>query len=152
MPNCVERVSKGWRGGWGRDYHEEEQAEREPGAAGDEAALVRVVLEREDDEVEQGAGEELLEELAGFGSADVAGWICGEDSGGGVGASDRADAVAFDGVDAVDVVSVDDGGGDEGTENLEEGVDWEPAPGHPAEDAAGECYSRAGILVSLNLV
>lgn len=134
----------------GMAYKDEEQAEREPRSAGDEAALVGVILQGEDHEHEDAASDELFKELAGFGQ--VVRWVSGENAGSGVGGRwDRADIVAFNSVDAVDVVGVDDASCEKTANELTEDIERHASPWQLAQDAAGEGHGWAGVVISLSI-
>lgn len=131
----------------GMAYKDEEQAEREPRSAGDEAALVGVILEGENHEHEDAASDELFEELAGLGQ--IVRWVSGENAGGSVGGWwHGADIVAFNSVDAVDVVGVDDASGEEAANELTEDIERHASPWQLAQDAAGEGHGWAGVVIS----
>ena len=117
-------------------YHDEEQAKWEPSTASDERALVGVILECEDHEHEDRAGQELFEELSGLGS-EVR-WIGSEDAGRGGVSTDRSDTVTFNHVDSVDVVGVYDTSSQECSKDLCDPVHWQTSPWELAEQTAGE--------------
>lgn len=131
-------------------YKDEEQAKREPRSTGDEAALVGVVLQGEDHEHEDAASDELFKELAGLGQ--VVGWVSGEDASGGVGGRwNSADVVAFNCVDAVDVVGVDNTSCEEAADELTKNVERHASPWELAQDTAGEGHGWAVKVISLGL-
>ena len=128
----------------GRDSEDdEEDAEwnQIPGAE------VAVVLERVDAEHEDGARDELGEELAGFG--EEGGWVGAEDPRGGCVGSEAGDgadvATAFVDVDGGFVVAVHDAGSTHGAQHLGEHINGKFAPGKPAEDTVCEGDSRIDV-------
>ena len=121
-----------------KDQEEEGQGKEVAGAGLAHGARVGTVFQSEDDEHEHGGGDEFGKELVGFVQKGLR--IRAEDSGSGMlGGWDGASAgSAFEGVDAGDVVGVDDPGGDEATEELRDQVDGEAFPGETAVEAVGE--------------
>lgn len=122
---------------------QEEQREWEPAPRSTELALIAIILQRKDDKHEDGAGDELAEELARFRQVGLR--VRAKDGGGGcLGRRDGAEVgAAFVGVDAVDVVGVDDAGRAEPAEQLCEEVDGKAAPGEFAKETVGEGDGRA---------
>lgn len=119
-------------------YKSEEEAKWEPGAGCDKLALVRIVLERKDDENQDGGANELVEELAGC--AKHGAWVCCEDaSGRGLGRCNSAVRVIC--IDQAVVVAIDDTSSAECTKELGEPVHGETSPWKLAEHARCEADS-----------
>ena len=128
-----------------KNQKEQHQREQLPGPK------VRIVLQREDHEHEQRAGDEFGEKHARARQEGLG--VRAEDAGGGgLGGGHGAHAVAFAIVDGGDVVGVDDAGGAEAAEELGEEEDGEASPGEASEEAVAEGdggVEVAGRLMSI---
>lgn len=124
---------------------QEEQGQRGERAGAD----VVVVLEREDDEHQDGRGDELGEKHAG--ARHEGGRVRAEDAGAGrVGvAGHGAHAVTLVVVDGRVVVAVHDGRRAHGAQHLRGGVDGEFPPRELAEDAVGEGYGGVDVAAGV---
>ena len=119
-------------------HKSEEETKWEPGAGCDKLALVRIVLERKDDENQDGGADELVKELAGC--AKHGAWVCCEDaSGRGLGRCNSAVRVIC--IDQAVVVAIDDTSSAECTKELGEPVHGETSPWKLAEHARCEADS-----------
>lgn len=97
------------------------------------------VLEREDDEHQQRAGNEFTEELARLRHKRLR--IRAENARRRVWSRwNGAQVVPLEEVDCGDVVRVHDAAPDEAAEDLRNEVDGEPSPGELAEETVAECY------------
>lgn len=124
--------------------HEEEECEREPVAAALGDTVVGVVLESEDDEHQNCAGDEFGEELVSA-TDEGLGVGCEDTSRGGGRGGRGADSDTFVVVDGGDVIGVDDGSGSETAHDLSEEVHGESSPWELAEQTVGE--GRGGVEV-----
>ena len=103
--------------------------------------MVRLILQREDDEHQNRASDKLGEELVRFGQERLR--IGTEDSRRRGGARrNGSDAGALDGVYGGDVIRVHYAGADEAAEQLGDEVDGEAPPGELPVEAEAECNSR----------
>lgn len=102
------------------------------------SSRIGVILQREDDEHQDCASDELAEDLACLGQEGLG--ICAEDASAcRLAGWNGTDAVTFELVDGVDVVGVHHSGCTESTEELSQEVDGKSLPGEFAEEAEAEC-------------
>lgn len=102
------------------------------------------VFEREDDEHQEYACDELAEELAGLCHKGL--WVCAEGAGCGVGRGRYgAQVVPLEVVDGGDVVGVHDARPDQAAEDLGGEVDGEAAPGELPEETVAEGYGGVEV-------
>lgn len=117
---------------------QKEQSQWKPRPTCGKLTLITIILQRENHEHQERAGDELVEEHARF--RHIALRVGAEDASSGSLGRRNGSATAFEGVDAVNVIDVDHAGGKEATKELCEEVEWEAAPGQFAEDAVCERY------------